>query len=88
MDTFYSMSQTHNFTLDETEIGTENLSMKMNRSKLLLSEFGTDSTNKFKSPSTYQQIKVQESRTINQTSLLRNPNQTIQNEEFSSLINK
>lgn len=44
MDTFYSTS--HNFTLDENdESTTDHLSLKMNRSRQLLREFGNNMTN-------------------------------------------
>lgn len=45
MDTFYSTAS-HNFTLDENdESTTDHLSLKMNRSRQLLREFGNNMTN-------------------------------------------
>jgi hypothetical protein len=42
MDSFFNTSNNHSFTLDNES--SDNLSMKMNRSRLLLSEMGIEST--------------------------------------------
>ncbi len=41
MDSFFNTSKNHNFTLDDES--SDNLSIKMNRSRLLLSEMGIES---------------------------------------------
>ena len=41
MDSFFNTSNNHNFTLDDES--SDNLSIKMNRSRLLLSEMGIES---------------------------------------------
>jgi hypothetical protein len=77
MDTFYSTAS-HNFTIDENEetfSNTDLLSIKMNRSRMLLSEFGNDSTNLFKSSPSHYQQQQQQHQQLNESNLLFKKNQ-------------
>lgn len=71
MDTFYSVTNQSNFTFDENDEGTDAFSSKMNRSRMLLSEFGNDSTNLSmgSSPSRFQSTLIKQPKS--QQSLLR-----------------
>ena len=79
MDTFYHSTASHNFTLDENDESCDNMSLKMNRSRQLLSEFGNDSTNVTlnlsqtrHSQSHYQQSFIQKQPKFSQSLLRRN----------------
>ena len=46
METFYANSSQFTLDMENDETTSDHLSIKMNRSRMLLSEFGTDTTNR------------------------------------------
>lgn len=81
MDTFYSTS--HNFTLDENEESTtDHLSLKMDRSRQLLREFGNNMTNTSMNASSLSNMTMNQS--LGGQSLLRQKQSLFQQQTANS----